>query len=66
MFLNLSTHAEYYTVQSISQDVVNPDGVSPSVVVLVALNLKVYTFRLLEDTVIYRKLMMFHVSTACN
>ena len=41
-----SAHAEYYTVQSMSQDVVvNPDGVSPSVVVLVALNLKVLRYK---------------------
>ena len=36
-------HSEYYTVQSVSLHVVvNPNGVSPSVVVLVTLNLKVF------------------------
>ena len=40
-FLNLCS--EYYIVQSMSQDVVvNPDGVSLSVVVLITLNLKVF------------------------
>ena len=35
-------YSEYYTVQNMSQDVVNPDGVPPSVVLLITLNLKVF------------------------
>ena len=39
----ISAYAESYAVQSMSQDVVvNSDGVSPSVVLLVALNLQVF------------------------
>ena len=40
---NYDYSTEYYSVQSVSQDVlVNPDGVSPSVVLLFAINLKVF------------------------
>ena len=57
LMTNTSSHwfsfnlcSEYYIVQSMSQDVaVNPDGVSPSVELLVALNLKVY-FRIQNFT----------------
>ena len=36
-------HVESYAVQSMSQDVVvNPDGESPSVMVLLTLNLQVF------------------------
>ena len=42
-YFNFDYSTEYYTVQSISQNVVvNPDGVSPSVVLLVAIKLKVF------------------------
>ena len=54
IYLNFDFSAEYYTVQSISQDVVViPDGVLPSVVLLVTLKLKVfYTVTLLHVYVI--------------
>ena len=43
IYLNFEYSTEYYTVQSILRDVVvNPDGVSPSVVLHVKLNLKVF------------------------
>ena len=42
-YFNFDYSTEYYSVQSVSQAVVvNPDGVSPSVVLLVVLNLKVF------------------------
>ena len=43
IYFNFEYSTEYYTVQSVSQEVVvNPDGVSPSVVLLVTVKLKVF------------------------